>query len=226
MCNYSSEYDALEELHDSKPQKVPKRHRINQDKRCKGCNKKGLLYLTKSTNVAFCFACLKLDKNVKIRASLCTRCGEQKRTRRLPLHPPKENVCLRCSWNLSILSGTFTSKVIIFSIGAILALVMRHRTMRRIDPITSPTFWLLIISGAVGLYFIVLMVEERFHKSINKELIHGIIWGSISGMALWISGIAFTSNFLNWLACLLGGALAGILYAVAKRAVEYIDSSR
>jgi len=202
---------------------LTRRQRINQNKICKDCNKKGVLYLTKSTNLAFCFVCLKRDKNTKIRASFCTRCGEQKRTRRLPLHPPKANSCFRCSCRVSSLTTSFKSIIVPLTLGVILALAYRHRYTGEIAPITSLTFWLLAISGALGWYLMNLMTEEVFHKNINKEMIHSVIWGSGIGLVLWISGIFFSSNFLTWLICLLGGAIAGILYAVIKRVIEYTE---
>lgn len=224
MCKYSILSDIPDELFEAKPYKVPRRFHINQNKRCKGCSRKGLLYLTKLTNVAFCYACLKADKNVKIRASLCTRCGQQKRTRRLPLHPPKKNSCLRCSWDMPTLTTSFKSIIVILMIGGILGLAYRHRYTGEIGSVTSVTFWLLVLSGALGSYFATLMLEERFHRSINKELIHAIIWGGGIGLAFWITGIFFTSNFLTWIICLFGGALAGVLFAVVKRAGQYLDS--
>ncbi len=204
---------------------VPRRHRINQTKRCKGCNKKGILYLTKSTNVAFCFDCLKLDNSPKIRAALCTRCGKQKRARRLPLHPPKGQGCSRCSWDLPLFTGSIIGKVLTLTFGVVLALAFRHQYNRGIDPITSLTFWVLAISGAVFSYFAFSVLDERFHRNINKELIHGAGFGSMLGVSLWVSGIFFTSNFLTWLICLSGGAIAGILYVGAKRMLQYTGNS-
>jgi hypothetical protein len=204
---------------------VPKRHRINQSKRCQGCGKKGILYLTKSTNVAFCFGCVKQNHPAKIRASLCTRCGWQRRTRRLPLHSPKKQECSRCSWDMPLFTGSFIGKVLTLSGGVALALAFRHRYNGGIDLVTSLTFWLLAISGAIFFYFSSLVVEERFHRNINKELIHGAGFGSMLGLGLWISGIFFTANFLTWLACLSSGAIVGILYVGAKRVWQYLERS-
>jgi hypothetical protein len=124
---------------------------------------------------------------------------------------------------VSSLTISFKSIIVTLTLGVILALAYRHRYTGEIAPITSLTFWLLAISGALSWYLMNLMAEEVFHKNINKEMIHSVIWGSGIGLVLWISGIFFSSNFLTWLICLLGGAIAGILYAVIKRVIEYTE---
>jgi hypothetical protein len=200
---------------------IPRRRRITPAQRCKSCSKKGTLYLTKSANESFCFDCLKRDKSLKIRAVLCTLCGYQKRARRLPLQPPKNDQWCRCWWK-RLLTRTYTGKFIVCAIGILFAFALRLRGRDAIDPVTSLSFWLLTIPAALFSYFFALLAEERFDRSPHKKFIHAVGFGSMLGFGYWVLS---SESFQAWLACFAGGVLAGILYLGLIRIVQYVDSN-
>jgi hypothetical protein len=101
-------------------------------------------------------------------------------------------------------------------IGVLITLYARYPWTERFGSIHSLTFWLMIAVGPILFLFLSWVLDGKYKRRENSEIIHGIVWGSCLGFLLWITEIFFAPSVLALLACLSGGALAGIVYFIAK----------
>ena len=107
------------------------------------------------------------------------------------------------------------------TIGAFISLMyIRYRSDKQLDPIFSLTFWLTVIIGAPLYLHLTWILGGKYRSPINKEIIHGSIWGSCMGFAIWATEYFFTSTLLNLIISLASGAMLGILFFIAKAGIK------